>query len=1052
MNEIISRRVTEKFSSLPRGKNFVVVLKGVPLNFVEENFREDLEAAKDDPLNYFMRLRSGGRKFFSHEEFLLLSALILMQYDSVVVLNNNLFMEQYPLAAELTGATKKILLDHFTEPEDALDEPAEENLGSVAKLADIFIGLKACENFLVGVYNDEQILSEPKVKVENLFAPAADELEEVNSDAAQKFFDLREETDFVEFVWEIIFARPEKIFVRTQNFTGDKNKLNERLKILRAHFFSRTKIFRVRPEKFTRGFEHRDAYSEILKRHWNYDAFRKFFVYDLQKLDDGIKSTFAVSQEQIISDIVAQVELCMDGKIFRDVFVTAPTGAGKSVIFQVPAIYLAEKYRLLTIVISPLIGLMTDQVKNLTLKNYQRAETINSDISPLLKDTILEKVSSGACDILYLSPETLLGRSDLEQLIGDRTVGMVVIDEAHIVTTWGKQFRPDYWYLGDHIKKLRKVQRERKGHSFVVATFTATAIYRGEEDMYDETINSLHLSAPITYLGYVKRGDIEIKIDKENFDAGERAEFDLPKYPDIVRAVMRANLSGKKTLIYFPEVQLIERAKMRLENDDKFSGVAVYHGRMEKDAKRENYEKFLSGEKPVMLATKAFGMGIDINDIEIVMHFAPTGNVCDYVQEIGRAARKKNLRGEACYHYDKRDFKYIKRLHGLSAIKKFQLLAVAKKIYELYKVSPRNNFLLAAENFSYIFDRATDEATAVNKVKTALLIIQKDFEARFGFSPLTVRPIPLFSVGFFVIDPATQKNLRRDFGNCFREIERARRVCRVNLQTIWEKNFRDKSFPQFKFLLYSKSSELSFNGSYRLEPAFCVEINFANDFRAVFQNLFGKFRAAVKFSTDEMKYLSAENLSAKLVDENISKYRAQNICEILIASMISFRKNFSRGAHSIFAEKTFPNGKIYYRFNTAVNSYFAWVEKIFARIVSETRDGQLYITNTADNAAKEFNTVLGILEALGVLSFNMTGGANSQLYIHINQIRNLKNMIDDGDHYSNKILNAVSSRHKISVAMLTHIYEGDFDNEKIWDLLEDYFLGKIPAEVKQSLS
>ena len=158
---------------------------------------------------------------------------------------------------------------------------------------------------------------------------------------------------------------------------------------------------------------------------------------------------------------------------------------------------------------------------------------------------------------------------------------------------------------------------------------------------------------------------------------------------------------------------------------------------------------------------------------------------------------------------------------------------------------------------------------------------------------------------------------------------------------MWEKNFRDRSFPQFKYLLYSKSSEPSFNGSYRPEPAFCVEINFANDFRAVFKNLFGKFKAAVKFSIDEMKYLSVEDLSAKLLDKKISKYRAQNICEILIASMISFRKNFAKGAHSIFAEKTFPNGKIYYRFNTAVNFYFAWLEKIFVRIVSETRDGQL---------------------------------------------------------------------------------------------------------------
>ena len=85
-----------------------------------------------------------------------------------------------------------------------------------------------------------------------------------------------------------------------------------------------------------------------------------------------------------------------------------------------------------------------------------------------------------------------------------------------------------------------------------------------------------------------------------------------------------------------------------------------------------------------MLATKAFGMGIDINDIEIVAHFAPTGNVCDYVQEIGRAARKEDLQGEAYYHYNAKDFKHINRLHGLSQIQKYQLIEVIKKIDELY--------------------------------------------------------------------------------------------------------------------------------------------------------------------------------------------------------------------------------------------------------------------------------------------------------------------------------------------------------------------------------
>ena len=87
---------------------------------------------------------------------------------------------------------------------------------------------------------------------------------------------------------------------------------------------------------------------------------------------------------------------------------------------------------------------------------------------------------------------------------------MLIVDEAHIVTTWGKQFRPDYWYLGDHVQKLRRTQARNQENPmpFTIATFTATAIYEGHEDMYHETLNSLHMIDPITYLGYVKRENI----------------------------------------------------------------------------------------------------------------------------------------------------------------------------------------------------------------------------------------------------------------------------------------------------------------------------------------------------------------------------------------------------------------------------------------------------------------------------------------------------------------------------------------------------------------
>ena len=485
MKEISLKALREQIENLPQGKN-VFVLKGMPLEFVgEENFPENLSAAADNPMNYFIALMNSGRKFLTYEEFLLLNAVIFMQYDAVYVLKNNLYVEQFPIESKFDVATKEILLEHFTEPENIIDEPAEEILGNAAKLTELFIGLKDNGKFLLGVYDDEQILDNPKVKVLNLFAPAEVELAEINLTDAPNFIDLQEEADFVELIREIIFTKPDKVFLRTHNYAGDKERLCERLKVLSAQI----EIHLVRPEEFKRGFEHRDEFTEILKRHWGYDTFRTFKVYDLLSLDKGEKIIRDVSQEQIISDIVQQVENCMAGDEFQDVFVTAPTGAGKSVIFQIPAIYLAEKYNLLTIVISPLIGLMNDQVKNLALKNYRQAETINSDISPILKDQILEKITSGACDILYISPETLLSRSDVEQLIGNRTVGLVVIDEAHIVTTWGKQFRPDYWYLGDHIRKLRKIQSNRKGHSFIIATFTATAIYRGVEDMHARADN-----------------------------------------------------------------------------------------------------------------------------------------------------------------------------------------------------------------------------------------------------------------------------------------------------------------------------------------------------------------------------------------------------------------------------------------------------------------------------------------------------------------------------------------------------------------------------------
>lgn len=1058
-NNTIVGLIKEKVRELSIEDGTILVLKGIPMNVLVDDysptFLEDIVSSK---FKYFTRLITNNTQIITYEEFLLLNSFILDQFEKVIVLNNNLYINQYPLDAKLHDATKKGLLVHFGESDNDNDDTF---IGNIDEIIDLYAGIKEYNGYLIGSYREEKVPTNDKVVTINLFECEDVQIKKVESTTSgDMVIALEDESNYIDLV-KMIFDEPEELYVNYVNYLGDIDVLENRLSIITSYWNDTTDIYAVLPKEAVNTFEHREEYSEILKKYWGYDSFRSFSVYNLQKLADDKIETVEVSQEQIVSDLVQQAENCMKEDVdARDVFVTAPTGSGKSVMFQIPAIYLAEKYGLLTIVVSPLIGLMNDQVNNLQKKQYKGARTINSDISPILKQEILEEVANGNLDILYLSPETLLARSDVEQLIGDREIGMIVIDEAHIVTTWGKQFRPDYWYLGEHIRRLRSNQQKKHGKSFVIGTFTATAIYGGPEDMYDETRNSLHLIDPISYLGYVKRNDIEIRIDATKKAAGERSEYEMDKFEDVVNLIKRAILTNKKTLIYFPTVSLISRCWNHLLSKKMTGTVARYNGQMPKEMKDENYKQFYNGEKLVMLATKAFGMGIDINDIEIVAHFAPTGNVCDYVQEIGRAARKEELTGEAFYHYNSRDFKYINRLHGLSSVKEYQIIEVIKKINELYELNrakgssftkKRNAMLVDAENFTYIFNNPLNEGDDnINKVKTALLIIQKDFESINGFSPIVVRPIPLFSQGFFSVEPTAQKKIKKHYGDCIEEIYEKTHICRINLQTIWEKGFTTYSFPQFKYLLYTKSEELSFNKDYDFIPALVIKINREDNYQSRFNAFWNLFKRIAHDSIKKQEFIDLDSINRELCTQlGISKYKASTISEVVFASMDIYTKKYSRGFESIVQKRELNNGSLKYMFRTAIDSYFSWVENTANKINKSIDNGHIYVINDNNTIIGEINTVLGILDVMDIMDSEISGGANSQLYIYINQIRTIQNIVDNPRTYRNRLLEKVSDRHLISVKMLTYIYEGKYESDKIWDIIEQYFLGKMPEEVKK---
>lgn len=203
-------------------------------------------------------------------------------------------------------------------------------------------------------------------------------------------------------------------------------------------------------------FEYDDApFQPYLKKYWGSNAeFRQLEFYCDPSTSKEIR---IYSQGSLIGEIVEQCELAQIGDDYRDIFITAPTGAGKSLLFQLPAIYISEKYNLVTIVISPLIALMNDQVAQLENKRGVKAATcLNSSISYELRQQRIDEIRSGKKSIVYLAPELLLA-TGLQTLIGKRKIGLLVIDEAHTVTSWGRDFRSDYWFLGDFFKSVKKM-------------------------------------------------------------------------------------------------------------------------------------------------------------------------------------------------------------------------------------------------------------------------------------------------------------------------------------------------------------------------------------------------------------------------------------------------------------------------------------------------------------------------------------------------------------------------------------------------------------------
>lgn len=316
---------------------------------------------------------------------------------------------------------------------------------------------------------------------------------------------------------------------------------------------------------------------EVLNKYYGYSSFRK-------------------GQEKIIEEILRG----------NDTVAIMPTGGGKSICYQVPALLLEG----VTLVISPLISLMKDQVDSIRELGVEAAY-INSSLSNNDIVEILEKLERGQLKIVYIAPERLESNSFIS-LIRDINISQLAIDEAHCVSQWGHDFRTSYRNVKGFIKSLNKRP--------IVTAFTATAT----EEVREDIVSLLNLSRPKVFIQGFDRENLKIQVIK----GLSKKEFLLNYIKE------NSELSG---IIY---------TATRNETDKVYEALTArgysvgrYHAGLSESERTENQEAFVYDRVNIMVATNAFGMGIDKPNIRYVIHYNMPKNIESYYQEIGRAGR-----------------------------------------------------------------------------------------------------------------------------------------------------------------------------------------------------------------------------------------------------------------------------------------------------------------------------------------------------------------------------------------------------------------------------
>ena len=315
-----------------------------------------------------------------------------------------------------------------------------------------------------------------------------------------------------------------------------------------------------------------------------------------------------------------------------------PTGGGKSLTFQLPALIEGRSVHGLTVVISPLQSLMKDQVDNLEEREITDAVTINGLLDPISRAEAIRRVKDGGASLLYISPEMLRSKT-IERILLARHLVRVVIDEAHCFSSWGQDFRVDYLYIGKFISQYQKKKKCRE--PIPVSCFTATAKQKVIQDICDYFKKTLNIDFHI-FASSATRNNLHYSVI--------HVDTDEDKYMKLRSLIAE---SSSPAIVYVSRTKRTRQLAEKLTRDG-FKALP-FDGRMDVETKIANQEAFMNDDVRIIVATSAFGMGVDKKDVGLVIHYDISDSLENYVQESGRAGRDPHLEARCFVLYSDAD-------------------------------------------------------------------------------------------------------------------------------------------------------------------------------------------------------------------------------------------------------------------------------------------------------------------------------------------------------------------------------------------------------------